>query len=194
MRYLPSLLIRFRKCGILVKKINIVKYGMKFPSSLEFMKYARLTKEQLEELKPEFVNFLATQSITGEEWATIKEKQPLVAEEEIDVFSDLVWEGVLSKAQYLEHISPNQMHLFLLGDKNMSLIAVKVNKEDIDITTAEGYAWLKENLGDDNVVFMSASKDYNEDHNVDKFKLISEGAVITRGDLYRWFERFVEVK
>ncbi|WP_405224536.1 DUF6495 family protein [Dokdonia sp. Asnod1-B02] len=158
------------------------------------MKYARLTKEQLEELKPEFINFLATQSITGDEWATIKEKQPQVAEEEIDVFSDLVWEGVLTKAQYLEHVSPNQMHLFLLGENNMSLIAVKINKEDIDITTAEGYAWLKENLGDDDVVFMSASKDYSADRNVDKFKLISEGAVITRGDLYKWFARFVEVK
>ncbi|AEE20580.1 hypothetical protein JM84_2082 [Dokdonia sp. Hel_I_63] len=158
------------------------------------MKYARLTKEQLEELKPEFINFLATQSITGDEWATIKEKQPQVAEEEIDVFSDLVWEGVLTKAQYLEHVSPNQMHLFLLGENNMSLIAVKINKEDIDITTAEGYAWLKENLGDDDVVFMSASKDYSADRNADKFKLISEGAVITRGDLYKWFARFVEVK
>lgn len=158
------------------------------------MKYLRLTKEQLEELQPEFVNFLATQSITGEEWATIKEKQPLVAEEEIDVFSDLVWEGVLTKAQYLEHISPNQMHLFYLKENNMALIAVKVNKEGIDITTQEGYAWLKGNLGNDDVVFMSASKEYSEDHNADKFKLVSEGAVITKGDLYRWFERFVEVK
>ncbi|WP_405210637.1 DUF6495 family protein [Dokdonia sp. Asnod2-E02] len=158
------------------------------------MKYARLTKEQLEELHPEFINFLATQSITADEWATIKEKQPLVAEEEIDVFSDLVWEGVLTKAQYLEHISPNQMHLFFLRENNMALIAIKINKENIDITTAEGYGWLKENLGDDDVVFMSASKDYSEDRNADKFKLISEGAVITRGDLYKWFERFVDVK
>ncbi|WP_405202014.1 DUF6495 family protein [Dokdonia sp. LLG6352-1] len=158
------------------------------------MKYARLTKEQLEELHPEFINFLATQSITADEWATIKEKQPLVAEEEIDVFSDLVWEGVLTKAQYLEHISPNQMHLFFLRENNMALIAIKINKENIDITTAEGYGWLKENLGDDDVVFMSASKDYSEDRNADKFKLIREGAVITRGDLYKWFERFVDVK
>ncbi|EAQ40107.1 hypothetical protein MED134_05119 [Dokdonia sp. MED134] len=158
------------------------------------MKYARLTKEQLEELHPEFINFLATQSITADEWATIKEKQPLVAEEEIDVFSDLVWEGVLTKAQYLEHISPNQMHLFFLRENNMALIAIKINKENIDITTAEGYGWLKENLGDDDVVFMSASKDYSEDRNEDKFKLIREGAVITRGDLYKWFERFVDVK
>lgn len=158
------------------------------------MKYLRLTKEQLDELHPEFINFLATQSITADEWASIKEKQPLVAEEEIDVFSDLVWEGVLTKAQYLEHISPNQMHLFYLQENNMALIAIKINKEGIDITTTEGYAWLKENLGNDDVVFMSASKDYSEDRNGDKFKLIKEGANITKGDLYKWFERFVDVK
>lgn len=158
------------------------------------MKYLRLTKEQLEELHPEFINFLATQSITADEWANIKEKQPLVAEEEIDVFSDLVWEGVLTKAQYLEHISPNQMHLFHLRENNMALIAIKINVEGIDITTTEGYAWLKENLGNEDVVFMSASKDYSEDRNADKFKLIKEGANITKGDLYKWFERFVDVK
>ena len=55
------------------------------------MKYRRLTKEQFEELHKEFINFLATQSITAKEWKTIKAKQPNVAEEEMDIFSDLVW-------------------------------------------------------------------------------------------------------
>lgn len=159
-----------------------------------FMTYARLTKEQLEELHPEFINFLATQSITAAEWEEIKTNKPQVAEEEIDIFSDLVWENVLTKAAFLEHISPNQIHLFELRDDKMALIAVKINKEGIDITTKEGYQWLQENLGDDDVVFMSASKEYGETPNLDKFKLIQEGAVITKGDLYRWFGRFVDVK
>lgn len=158
------------------------------------MEYARLTKEQLEELHQEFINFLATQSITADEWQEIKTTKPHVAEEEIDIFSDLVWENVLTKAKYLEHVSPNQMHLFQLGEDKMTLIAVKVNKEDVDITTREGYQWLQQNLGDDAVVFMSASKDYSDTPNADKFKLIQEGAVITKGDLYTWFSRFVDVK
>ena len=45
------------------------------------MKYTRLTKEQLEELHPEFINFLATQSITAEEWKAIKAHKPQVAED-----------------------------------------------------------------------------------------------------------------
>jgi hypothetical protein len=50
------------------------------------MKYARLTKEQLEELHPEFINFLATQSIDKKEW---DEYARLVDEEEvIEDYSD----------------------------------------------------------------------------------------------------------
>ena len=40
------------------------------------MKYARLTKEQLEELHPEFITFLATQSIDKKEWDEIKQNKP----------------------------------------------------------------------------------------------------------------------
>jgi hypothetical protein len=68
------------------------------------MKYTRLTKEQFEELHQEFINFLATQSITADEWKTLKTEKPEVAEQELDIFSDLIWEGVLNKVKYLEHI------------------------------------------------------------------------------------------
>ena len=77
------------------------------------MKYARLTKEQFEELHPEFTNFLASQSIDKKEWDTIKEEKPEVAEQELDVFSDLIWEGVLTKAEYLEHFSKNHIFYFI---------------------------------------------------------------------------------
>ena len=45
------------------------------------MKYARLTKEQLDSLQQEFINFLATQTITGKEWQTIKKETPDVAQQ-----------------------------------------------------------------------------------------------------------------
>ncbi len=152
------------------------------------MKYTRLTKEQLEELQPEFINFLATQSITGEEWAKIKQNTPNVAEDELDVFSDLIWEGVLNKVTYLENISSQQMHLFQLVEKEMKLIAVKVMNPEIDLTTKTGFDWFKKNWQSDFVEYMTASKAYTEDKNLDKFNLIQKGAVITRGELYQWFE------
>ena len=154
------------------------------------MKYARLTKEQFEELHQEFINFLATQSITADEWANLKVNKPEVAEIELDVFSDLIWEGVLNKAEYVEHISPQHMYLFYLGEEKMHAIVVNL-KNDVDITTKEGYNWLRENLLDENVEFLQADKEYTDDKNLDKFKMIEQGAVITKGDLYKYFDKLI---
>jgi len=155
------------------------------------MKYARLTKEQFEELHQEFINFLATQSITAEEWQTIKTEKTEVAEQELDVFSDLVWEGVLGQVAYLEHISSQQMHLFHLKEDIMTLIAIKLKNEEIDLTTSEGFDWFRNNLLSDDVEFLTANKSYSEDKPLDKFKLIQQGAVITKGDLFKYFEKLV---
>ncbi|MCH4822939.1 DUF6495 family protein [Gramella lutea] len=156
------------------------------------MKYARLTKEQLEEMHQEFINFLATQSITADEWEQIKKEKPETAEEELDVFSDLVWEGVLNKVEYLEHFSPNQIFLFRITAATIELIAVKVENEAIDITTREGYQWLQTNLMDDTVNIYTSTKAISDDRNKDIFALIKQGANITKGELYSYFQDVVE--
>ena len=152
------------------------------------MKYSRLTKEQFEELHQEFINFLASQSITADEWEDIKINKPDVAEQELDVFSDLVWEGVLNQAKFLEHFSPNQIYLFKITDETINLIAVKVENEEVDITTRHGYSWLQQNLMDDRVSLFTSAKNISDDRNKDIFALIQQGAVITKGELYAFFE------
>ena len=156
------------------------------------MKYERLTREQLEELHLEFINFLATQSITAEEWDRIKRETPQVAEDEIDVFSDLVWEGVLSRVEYLEQIEAQQMHLFHMTKREMKLISVRVMNPEIDLRSQEGFGWFKKNWQSDFVEYLTAAKTYSDDPNADKFELIRKGATITKGDLYRWFDEVIE--
>ena len=90
------------------------------------MKYTRLTKEQFEELHPEFINFLASQSIDKAEWDSIKENKPEVAEQELDVFSDLIWEGVLTRAEFLEHFSKNHIFLFQCYDTYVNSIVTSL--------------------------------------------------------------------
>ena len=153
------------------------------------MKYARLTKEQLEELHQEFINFLATQSITAEEWEEIKTNKPEVAEEELDIFSDLVWEGVLSQARFLEHFSPQQIFLFKITDLTINLIGVRIDNPHIDVTTHQGYQWLQQHMMDDAVSLYTSAKAISDDRNRDIFALIQQGAVITKGELYGYFEK-----
>ena len=155
------------------------------------MKYTRLSKEQLEEMHQEFINFLATQSITAEEWKEIKEQKPHVAEEQLDVFSDLIWEGVLQRVGYLEKIEPHQMHLFELAEKEMRLISVRVRQPEIDLTSQEGFQWFKKNYLADAVEYLTASKSYGQDPKLDVFELIRQGAVITKGQLFNWFDEII---
>ena len=140
----------------------------------------------------EFINFLATQSITAEEWENIKKDKPDVAEEELDIFSDLIWEGVLNKVEFLEHFSPNQIFLFHITETTINLIAVKVENEAIDITTREGYQWLQTNLMNEMVNIYTSSKALTNDRNKDIFALIKQGANITKGELYGYFEDVVQ--
>lgn len=155
------------------------------------MKYTRLSKEQFEELHQEFINFLATQSITADEWQDIKTNKPKVAEQELDVFSDLVWEGVLTQAKYLENISPQHMYLFYFSETQIELVGLKLTTTEVDLTTREGFTWLRENLLDDAVELFQAKKDYSEDKQLDKFALIQQGAVITKGELFKYFDKLV---
>ena len=156
------------------------------------MKYQRLSKEQLEELHQEFINFLATQSITGKEWAAIKENQPDVAEQELDVFSDLIWEGVLNKTEFVDHISPHQMNLFSLEKEVMKLISVRTSQ--VDLTTEDGMKWLQANVSADEVELFTAQKNYGKEPNTDKFKLIQQGAFISKGEWYNSLDKFINKK
>ena len=84
------------------------------------------------------------------------------------------------------------MHLFYLTDKEMKLFSVKVLNPAIDFRTQEGFGWFKRHFQSDFVEYLIASKAYSQDKNHDKFNLIQQGAVITKGELYQWFERIME--
>lgn len=152
------------------------------------MKYARLTKEQLEELHPEFVRFLASQSIDKGEWDILKEEKPEVAEQEIDVFSDLIWDNVLEKAEWLEHYSKNHIFLFKLDNTGMESIVIHAHNSNADFLTEGGLQWLNENIFADDVNITRGKKDFGEDRSLEIFNLIEQGAILSDGVLYKQLE------
>ena len=156
------------------------------------MKYTRLTKEQLEELHPEFINFLASQSIDKAEWDTIKENKPEVAEQELDVFSDLIWEGVLTKAEYLEHFSKNHIFLFQCFDSYVNSIVLKSLVPDVNFLTKEGLQWLSDNMFTETIEMKIGKKVFTEERNTSIFALIQQGAILSDGQLYQQINSIIE--
>jgi hypothetical protein len=156
------------------------------------MKYTRLTKEQFEELHPEFINFLATQAIDKAEWDKLKTEKPEVAEQELDVFSDLIWEGVLTRAEFLEHFSKNHVFLFQCFDTYIDSIVLKSMVPEVDFLTKEGLQWLSDNMFTETIEMKVGRKEFTEDRNTSIFELIQQGSFLSDGQLYKQIKTIIE--
>jgi hypothetical protein len=136
--------------------------------------------------------FLATQTIDKAEWDTIKADKPEVAEQELDVFSDLVWEGVLTRAEYLEHFSKNHIFLFQSFDTHVRSIVLKSLMTDVDFLTKEGLQWLSDNMFTDTIEMKVGKKEFTEERNTSLFALIKQGAFLSDGQLYKQINSIIE--
>ena len=155
------------------------------------MKYARLTKEQLEELHPEFITFLATQSIDKIEWDDNKKNRPHVAEQEIDLFSDVIWDKALTNVSYIDHFSKNYIFLFKCVEEVVFSWVVKTNNPQIDFVSADGIHWLADNLFSNDVEITRGRKDISENRNVALFEIIKQGGIISKGELFNKLDSLI---
>lgn len=154
------------------------------------MKYRQLTKEQFESLHKEFAHFLASQKIDVKKWSLIKKEKPEVAEEEMNIFSDIVWDDVLSKTNYIEHFSKTSVNLFKCDETEIHRIAIKVTW-DIDLFEQKGFEWLMQNPMDNSVEIFKGSKPYNTERNPEIFDLIEKGSSISKGEIFEYFNQLI---
>ncbi len=148
------------------------------------MKYKQLTKEQFSALHEEFAQFLATQQIDAKEWDVIKKDKPKIAEEELNLFSDVVWEDVLNKTKYLEHFSKQSLNLFKCEAKEILRIVVQVTNPKFDFFNDKDYQWFINNTNDDSIQFFKGTKVYDNERSIELFDLIQKGSVVSEGKLY----------
>lgn len=152
------------------------------------MKYSRLTKEQFEELHVEFSNFLASQQIDKEEWDNLKATKPEVAEQELDIFSDLVWEGVLQNAKFIEHFSKTHIFLFRFDETDIDTIVLKTLNPSVDFLNKEGLQWLSDHVFTEEVEIKYGAKKFESDRNSELFEIIKQGGILSQGELYHQFK------
>jgi hypothetical protein len=148
------------------------------------MKYQQLTKEQFLALHKEFAEFLATQQIDSKEWNKIKIENPSMAEEELNIFSDVVWEDVLSKTEYLEHISENHINLFKCESDVIVRIFIKLNNNHKSFLKVADFQWFLKNPLDEDFEYFKAEKKYTKNRNQELFELIEMGSQISKGKLF----------
>ncbi|MFD1316334.1 DUF6495 family protein [Namhaeicola litoreus] len=155
------------------------------------MKYQQLTKEQLKEFHEEFAVFLASQQITKDEWEEIKTNRPEIAEEELNLFSDVVWQKVLDNVYYLEHFSQKTLNLFKCLDDNIQRIVVEVDKVDFDFLDTDNFNWFLDQSKDPSISYFRGQKAYSNERNLELFDLIQKGSVISKGELFNAVEKLL---
>ena len=154
------------------------------------MKYRQLTKEQFERLHEDFARFLATQSIDVNEWNQIKKEKPQVAEDEMNIFSDIVWDDVLTKTAYIEHFSKKSVNLFKCDKDEIHRIVINITW-DINLLEQKGFEWLMQNPMNNSVEIFKGSKPYKGERNLEIFDLIEKGSSISKGDIYEYFSKLI---
>ncbi len=155
------------------------------------MKYRQLTTEQLNEMHEEFAKFLATQKIDSDKWQEIKDSNPEMVAEEINLFSDLVWEKVLTNVKYLSNYAGNSLNLFRFDTEEIHRIVIKCTKENFDFSKKEDYQWFVNNSKDPSLSYFKGQKAYFKARNLEIFELIEKGCVIDKGDLYELIYKII---
>src|SRR6056297_3003609 len=98
------------------------------------MKYRKLNLSELEDLRGDFVRFLSANSIAADDWVKIKKVDSDAAEKIIEVFSDLVWEKILTKIKYVRLMSQTTLRVMRFGEERAELIQLQVEHEDFNFT------------------------------------------------------------
>ena len=163
----------------------------------EKMIYRRLTNEELVPLEKKFIQFLVSNTITGDDWAKMKERRPKQAMGLIDIFSDIVFEETLKKIAYLRQSTPKTLNMFHFTDSNIELLGLVADEQtDIDFTKDD--SWLQklqkllrtvevrnpDSVGKGGVSFLKTEKKYTEQRELEIFKMLENGCRITDNFLY----------
>ena len=108
----------------------------------------------------------------------------------MNVFSDVVWDDVLSKTKYVEHFSKTSANLFKCDEKEIHRIAIKVNW-DINLLEQNGFEWLMQNPMDNAVDIYKGTKPYTQERNLEIFDLIEKGSSISKGEIFDYINSLI---
>ncbi len=154
-----------------------------FGYKIELVKYRRLSIDELKELESEFVRFLASNSVTADDWVGIKEKTPEKAEQLMDMFSDIVFEKILEKVDYLEHKRKGDLRVYKFLDDHIKMVGMYVEGETtLDFTKNESPEVMMQQLRQSggNVKMFTGEKKYKKTKEMEIFLIMEEGALISK--------------
>lgn len=155
------------------------------------MKYQRLSSAELDNLKEDFIRFIASQGIDAGAWQKMKSENTEGAEEIIDIYSDLVYDQALAKCEYLEHISAKEFKSFQFKDDLSVMYGIKVKpNSSINLNTDDFQSSVQKGIEQDEIEVFTATKKNEKLREQEMFEWISKGAYMANE---KWFNEILRL-
>ena len=148
-------------------------------------KYRGLSISELKKLKKEFIDFLIVNGISAEEWENILKNDSETANQTLDLFSDVVFESILSNIKFLEKRAPKFVYVYQCHQDEIVLVGLKIDGDDeVDFSNSEMLSSYMLTPPDGLKVFTS-SKKYLKTRNEELFQMLENDCVITDSNLFK---------
>lgn len=153
------------------------------------MKYKRLPKTELEKLEKEFINFLAVNSITADDW---KEKQATNDESIellIDDFSDMIYHRVMHKINFIDHRSVSELKVFNTNKEKIILYGLRINDNSFDLTDGNDLEKIFNGNIPNGLEVYRMEKQYSKERELEIFEMLERGCCVVDKKLYTFLEK-----
>lgn len=152
------------------------------------MKYRKLNLDELQELETEFIRFLVSNTITGDDWEKLKTEDPKKAEGLIEIFSDIVFDKIIKGIEYLEVRMPKDYRTFhCLEDKIIMMGIQAQGSSELDFTKNESPGQMMDQIqkAGAKLQLYSGEKAYQPNREQELFRMMESGALISKdGEMY----------
>ena len=150
--------------------------------------FRSLTLKELELFEQEFREYLAVNGIDASVWKQIKDNEPNKVEEHISVFSDVIYNSVLAKMEYVEYATENDIKYFYYGKEKAELIGLESN--EVSFTKPEEVIRAIENKKA-SIRSYRTSKDYTKKREEELFTMLKNGCQPSDGKMFKLLEKLV---
>ena len=149
-------------------------------------KYRLLNITELKELEKEFVEYLVLNGIMAEDWETMKTQDIPKAEKIIRLFSDVVFESILRKINFLEYRDKKSIQVFQCLPEKLVVVSMESssNSDQIDFTNPD---FIKNSIINppDSLRVYTTDKAYRSDREAELFEMLQTGCVISDDKLFK---------
>jgi len=147
------------------------------------VKYKLLTQAELEDLQKEFIDYLAANGIDADYWQKLKKEHVEKANKIVAFFSDVVYESILRRVSFMDLISKNEISSFQCLEDAIIVVGIRSEDDRIDFLKGDVNTYLQNSS--DKFKIYTSKKDYGEVREMELFKMMERGCIISDGSLFK---------